>query len=39
VNVSHLVTIDKSILADRVGRVPFPLLAQIDDGMRLVLSL
>lgn len=39
VNVSQLLTIDKSALGDRAGRVPFPLLQQIDDGMRLVLSL
>ncbi len=39
VNVSQLLTIDKSVLADRVGRVPFPLLQLVDEGMRLVLSL
>jgi len=39
VNVSQLLTIDKGVLADRVGRVPFPLLQQVDEGIRLVLSL
>ena len=39
VNVSQLLTLDKSVLIDRVGRVPFPLLQLVDEGMRLVLSL
>ena len=39
VNVSQLLTIDKSGLVARAGRVPFPLLQQVDEGMRLVLSL
>ncbi len=39
VNVSQLLTLDKSRLIDRVGRVPFPLMQQVDEGMRLVLSL
>ena len=39
VNVSQLLTLDKSRLVDRVGRVPFPVMQQIDEGMRLVLSL
>src|SRR3970040_350947 len=39
VNVSQLITIDKSFLTERVGRVPSALLSDIDDGLRLVLSL
>ena len=39
VNVSQLLTLDRSALVNRVGRVPFPLLQQVDEGMRLVLSL
>lgn len=39
VNVSQILTIDKSGLVDRAGRVPFPLLQQVDEGVRLVLSL
>lgn len=38
-NVSQLLTIDKGGLVARAGRVPFPLLQQVDDGMRLVLAL
>jgi mRNA interferase MazF len=39
VNVSQLITIDKSFLTERVGRAPSALLSDIDDGLRLVLSL
>ena len=39
VNVSQLLTIDKSGLVARAGRVPFPLMKQVDEGIRLVLSL
>ena len=38
-NVSQLVTLDFVTLTERVGRVPMRLLARIDDGLRLVLSL
>lgn len=39
VNVSQLITVDKSILTERVGRLAPRLLAAVDDGIRLVLSL
>ncbi len=39
VNVSQLITVDKSDLVNRAGRVPFPLMQKVDEGMRLVLSL
>jgi mRNA interferase MazF len=39
VNVSQVITIDKRFLTERVGRVPPVLLATIDDGLRLALSL
>lgn len=39
VNVSQVITIDKMFLTQRVGRVPPVLLALIDDGLRLALSL
>jgi mRNA interferase MazF len=39
VNVSQIITVDKSILTQRVGRIPPRLLAEVDDGIRLVLSL
>lgn len=39
VNVSRLLTIDKGALVNRAGRVPFPQMQHVDEGMRLVLSL
>jgi len=39
VNVSQVITIDKRFLTERVGRVAPALLATIDDGLRLALSL
>ena len=39
VNVSQIITVDKSFLTQHVGRIPPRLLAEVDDGMRLVLSL
>ena len=38
-NVSQIVTVDKSFLTQRVGRVAPRLLAEVEDGIRLVLSL
>ena len=35
VNVSQVITIDKTFLTERVGRVPPALLASVDDGLRL----
>jgi mRNA interferase MazF len=39
VNVSQMITIDKRFLTERVGRLPHALLAEVDHGLRLVLSL
>lgn len=39
VNVSQIITVDKSFLTERVGRLSPRLLAAVDDGIRLVLSL
>jgi mRNA interferase MazF len=39
VNVSQLVTVDKSFLTQRVGRLTPRLQAAVDEGVRLVLSL
>jgi mRNA interferase MazF len=39
VNVSAVVTVDKSDLAGRAGAVPAHLMDQVDDGLRLVLAL
>ena len=39
VNVSQLVTLDKSFLTERVARLPPSKQQELDDGLRLVLSL
>lgn len=38
-NVSQVITIDKSFLTERVGRVPQAAMSEIDDGLRLALAL
>ena len=38
-NVSQIVTVDKTFLTERIGRLNSRLLAEIDDGLRLVLSI
>ena len=38
VNVSQLLTLDRSLLAERVGRLPARCLSTIDAGLRLVLA-
>jgi mRNA interferase MazF len=39
VTVSQLLTLDRSLLAERVGRVSTASMGAIDEGLRLVLSL
>jgi mRNA interferase MazF len=39
VNVSQLLTLDRSFLTEEVGRLPGRLLADVDAGLRLVLEL
>ena len=39
VNVSQIITVDKTFLTQRIGRLPPRLLAEVDDGLRLVLSI
>lgn len=39
VNVSQLLTLDRSILAERVGMLPGAVLDRVDAGLRLVLAL
>ena len=39
INVSQLVTIDKSFLIDKVSRLKIPELHDVEAGIRLVLSL
>ena len=38
-NVSQVVTVDRDVLTERAGKVPTELLATVDAGLRLVLSL
>jgi len=39
VNVSQVITVDKSLLTGRIGRLTPRLLAEVDDGLRVVLSI
>lgn len=39
VNVSQLLTLTKSLLTERLGRLDGRALQQVDDGLRLVLAL
>lgn len=39
VNVSQLLTLDRSFLTERVGRLPPAMLGEVEAGLRLVLSL
>jgi mRNA interferase MazF len=39
VNVSQLLTLTKSLLTDRIGRLDGASLQRLDDGLRLVLAL
>ena len=39
INVSQLITIDKTFLTERVGRLNSPQLQAMDAGLRLVLAL
>lgn len=39
VNVSQLASVSRSTLTERVGCVPETLMRQVEDGLRLVLSL
>jgi mRNA interferase MazF len=38
-NISQIVTVDKSFLTERVGKLAPRLLTEVEHGMRLVLSL
>ena len=38
-NVSQIITIDRGMLSERAGRVPAKIMAQVEDGARLVLDL
>jgi mRNA interferase MazF len=39
INISQLITIDKSFLTQRIHTLPNKIMEQIDDGIRLVLKL
>jgi len=39
VNVSQLITLDKHMLAENVGRLPARSLRDVEAGMKLVLAL
>lgn len=39
VNVSQVLTLDRSILSDRIGRIPPSKQQEVDSGLRLVLAL
>ncbi|MBI4298281.1 MAG: type II toxin-antitoxin system PemK/MazF family toxin [Chloroflexi bacterium] len=38
-NVSQIITLDKRYLTERIGRLPSKQLSDLDEGLRLVLSL
>jgi len=38
-NVSQVITIDKSFLTEQVGSLPSKLMEQVENGLRLVMSL
>jgi mRNA interferase MazF len=38
-NVSQVITVDRTFLTERCGRLPGQLIRSIDEGLRLVLSL
>jgi len=39
VNVSQIITVDRSFLTERLGKLNVQLLAEVENGLRLVLSL
>lgn len=38
-NVSQIITLDRSFLTEKCGRIPSRIMKAVDDGIRLVLSL
>lgn len=38
-NVSQIITLDRTFLAEKCGRIPSRFMKAVDDGLRLVLSL
>jgi len=39
INVSQIITLDKSFLTERVSILPSDIIAEVDEGLRLVLKL
>jgi mRNA interferase MazF len=39
VNVSQLITVDKSLFTERIGRIPAEMMREAERGLRLVLAL
>lgn len=39
VNVSQVITVDKTFLSQRIGKLNPRILAEVDEGLRLVLSI
>jgi mRNA interferase MazF len=39
VNVSQIITVDRSLLTERLGKLNSQLLTEVENGLRLVLSL
>ena len=39
VNVSQIITVDKSLLTERIHHLPNNIITQVDEGLRLVLKL
>ncbi len=39
INVSQMITIDKSFLTEKIKTLPASIVHQVDEGMRLVLNL
>ncbi|MBT4519404.1 MAG: type II toxin-antitoxin system PemK/MazF family toxin [Halieaceae bacterium] len=39
VNISQIITLDKSFLRERVGKLQDPKLREVEEGVRLVLAL
>ena len=39
VNVSQILTVDKSLLTELIGNLPDEIMSAIDDGLRLVMDL
>jgi len=39
INVSQIITLDKTYFAERIGMLPAQAMSAVDEGLRLVLSL